>query len=143
MTVHAPAPRAPRAAARKRRALAAVAGFVLVTTVGAGLYLTVAGSPETEIRTVAGAFATAVDREDYPSLLGVLCVQEAAGIVEDDDYDPTAEPVAPSAPGEPVVTDVLVDDEGETATARAALPGRSPVTIHLRREGERWTVCHS
>jgi len=142
MTVHAPAPRAPRAAGRKRRALAAAAGLGLVTTVGAGLYLTVAGSPETEIRTVAGAFATAVDREDYPSLLGVLCVQEAAAVVEDDDYDPAAEPVAPSAPGEPVITDVLVDDEGETATARAALPGRSPVTIHLRREGERWTVCH-
>ena len=64
----------------------------------------------------------------------MLWVQEAAGVVEDDDYDPAAEPVAPSAPGEPVITDVLVDDEGETATARAALPGRSPVTIHLRRE---------
>jgi hypothetical protein len=72
----------------------------------------------------------------------VLCAQEAAAVVEDDDYDPAAEPVAPSAPGEPVVTDVRVDDNGETATARAALPGQTPVTIHLRRDGERWTVCH-
>lgn len=141
MTVHAPTPRPPRVT-RTRLALAAATGLALVVAAGIGLYPVVVGSPESVVRSVVVTFAGALDREDHPALLDVLCAQEAAAVVEDDDYDPAAGSVAPSGLGEPVVTDVRIDDEGRTATALAALPGRSPVTIHLLREGGRWTVCH-
>ncbi len=125
---------------RRRSRIIAAAAVLLVAAAGS-LYLAFASTDEAQIGRVVGDFAAAADRQDYPAMLELLCDEEAAGITEDDDYDPTAGPVdAPDAP-ERDVTDIQVAPDEQTGTALMTTPGREPRTIRLRHERDHWKVC--
>jgi hypothetical protein len=130
-----PAPPRPRV-----RTVAAAAVLVLAVA-GCGVYLALSTSDEAQVRRVVGDFAAAVDRQDHPAMLELLCAEEAAGITEDDDYDPTAAPVGAADAPEREVTDVQIMPGEQVATARMTTPGREPLTIDVRREQDRWKVC--
>jgi hypothetical protein len=125
----------------RRGRVVAAAAVLLLAVGGSGVYLAVSNSDEAQVRRVVGDFAAAVDRQDHLVMLELLCAEEAAGITEDDDYDPTAEPVGAAGALEREVTDVRIMPGEQGATALMTTPGREPLTIHLRRERDRWQVC--
>lgn len=134
---HKPDP-APR---RRHNLIVSGLAVLLLAVTGGGVYVALGNTDEARIRQVVGDFATTVDRQDYPAMLALLCDEEAAGITEDDDYDPTAEPIEPAGVPERQVTDIRIAPEKQTATALVTTPGRAPVTVHLRPERDQWKVC--
>jgi hypothetical protein len=125
---------------RTRIVVAVVAALLLLAVAAGGVYVALASTDQARIRGTVTDFAAAVDRQDQPAMLDLLCADEAAAITEDDDYDPSAEPVdAPVLDRE--VTDVSIAPDGQTAIAVLVTPGREPVSVPLRRERDRWTVC--
>jgi hypothetical protein len=125
---------------KRRTGLVAAAAALLLAVAGGGLYVALTNTDSARIRGVVTDFAAAVHRQDYPMMLDLLCAEEAAGITEDDDYDPAAGPIDADVP-ELDVTDVQVAPDGQSATALLTMPGREAITIHLRQERDRWTVC--
>jgi hypothetical protein len=125
---------------RRRSRIIAAAAALLLAAAG-GSYIALGNTDEAQIGRVVGDFATAADRQDYPAMLELLCDEEAAGLTEDDDYDPTAEPVDAADVPERDVTDIQITPDEQTATALMTTPGREPRTIHLRHERDRWKVC--
>ncbi|MFG1779203.1 hypothetical protein ACGFIG_22610 [Micromonospora sp. NPDC049048] len=130
-------------------AVAVAVGLLILAACGAGLYavarLTGAWGPssasdETRIRTLVEEFAVAVDRDDQPAILNLLCAEEAEEIMADDDFDPSQAPPADVPSPRPVtVTDIRVDGSTASATVtRASQPG---VTLHFRKENGTWKVC--
>jgi hypothetical protein len=130
-----------RPAPSRRRSRVVAAAAVLLVAAAGSLYLVLANTDEAQIGRVVGDFATAADRQDYPAMLELLCAEEASGITEDDDYDPTAEPIDAADVPERAVTDIQVAPDAQTATALMTTPGREPRTIRLRHERDHWKVC--
>jgi hypothetical protein len=125
---------------RRNRIVAAVA-VLLLAVAGGGVYVALTTTDEARIRGVVTDFARAVERQDYPAMLELLCAEEAAGITEDDDYDPAAEPIDNAEIPDRDVTDIRITPDERSATALVTTAGRQPFTIHLRHERDRWTVC--
>ena len=127
---------------RRRSRIIAAAAVLLLAATGS-LYIALANTDEAQIGRVVVDFATAADRQDYRAMLELLCDEEAAGITEDDDYDPTAEPIDAADVPERDVTDIQVAPDEQTATALMTTSGREPRTIRLRHERDHWKVCSS
>lgn len=133
-------PEEARARSGRRYRIAAAATVLLLAVAGGGLWAALTTTDDARIRGVVTEFAAAVDRQDYPAMLERLCAEEAAAITDDEDYDPAAEPIDADVP-EREVTDVRIAPDERSATALLTTPGREPLTIHLSRERDRWTIC--
>ncbi|WP_433392667.1 Rv0361 family membrane protein [Micromonospora sp. KLBMP9576] len=125
------------------------AGLLILTVCGVGLYAVgrvtgvlgpSAATDETRIRKLVEDFAVAVDSDDQPGILNLLCAEEAEELMADDDFDPSQAPPAEVPSPRPVtVADIRVD--GGTASATVTRPSQPDVTLHFRKENGAWKVC--
>ncbi|MGW0444749.1 Rv0361 family membrane protein [Streptosporangium sandarakinum] len=117
---------------------------VLVVVVIAG-YLARSGSDagggggeQDEIRKTVVDFSIAVDRNDNATVLSMLCLQEAEGVVYDiDSPDDHGDPQAELIPI--TVKDVRVT--GDIAEVQVSRPQQQPATLFLRKENGSWKLC--
>ncbi len=130
-----------------RRVLAATA-LVVLTALGVGLYVFLAGREEREVRSVADSFVTAVDTADEARIVGLLCPEEAADITGNENLLPpeTSSDLAPdasTAAADPAfareITDIEVADD--VASARVVRPDQEPFTLYLRKDASGWKIC--
>ncbi|HVV09524.1 hypothetical protein [Amycolatopsis sp.] len=97
-------------------------------------------SDEEQIKGVLVTFAAAVDAEDQPAMLKILCQDEAAEMTDADDFEPDAPRVQIDASHwqPPTISDVRVF--GDVASATLAQPP-TVSTLYLRKETGSWKVC--
>lgn len=91
---------------------------------------------------LANNFAAAVEAADQTSIIGLLCAEEAAGITDDNDYDPANDGgivLSPNQTTTVTTSDVLI--AGDVASALVTFPDDSTTTLYFRRENANWLVC--
>ncbi|MFC4535767.1 hypothetical protein [Sphaerisporangium dianthi] len=122
--------------------IVAAAGLLVAGAAGIAVYLVAgrAGGDEATIRRLTENFAVAVAREDQARIIGLLCAEEARGVVQDDDYDPDNHRVV-SGRGTVSIRISDIQVAGDVASARVTHRSRSVSTLHFRREAGGWKVC--
>jgi hypothetical protein len=95
---------------------------------------------EDQIRAVLSNFAAAIDTEDQPGMLQMMCQEEATGITDSEDYDPAAPraSVDPRQLEPPNISDVRVF--GDVASAKVTRRSTNS-TLYLRKENGHWKLC--
>lgn len=106
----------------------------------AGLGKTEAGT----IREIVEAFAAAVEGNDLPSILHLLCEEEATAITEDDDYDSShaGDPEAVE-PAHLQVEIAAVEISGDVASAQVKRASQPVTMLYFRKEEGDWKICAS
>jgi hypothetical protein len=143
---------APRAGSAGRWAIVAVAaglavvvacglvGCVVVTRVGGDQATVLSTSDEAKIRKLVNQFAAAVDREDQAAIVALLCTEEAEGITDDEDYDPSRDGGVTERRTAPItISDIRIT--GDVASARISRPSQPDTTLYFRKENGVWKVC--
>lgn len=125
----------------KRQVVAAISAVAILLAVSGVLYFALGGgiTPEAQVRQVINDFATAVDTEDQVKIVDLLCIEEAANITEDDDYDPTATGAESATRLDRQISDIHI--MGQTASAQITFSTHESITIHLRQEQGTWHIC--
>jgi hypothetical protein len=130
---------------RRRRWVLVAAAAALAIVVAAGITIFVivvhANSDSTKIGNLAQDFATAVDTENQPKIVSLLCTEEADAITDSEDYDPSNTNVATPKPKSRPVTVSDIQIRGNVASARISRPHQSAATLYFRKEAGAWKVC--
>ncbi|HSV67503.1 MAG TPA: hypothetical protein VLJ59_16560 [Mycobacteriales bacterium] len=132
------------AASHRSRTLFTVAGLAVVTAaLTAFLALREPGSlpniAQLQIHGTLLNFGTALDQENQTAMLALMCPEEAAGITEDDDYDPDTPPLPTPVLRSRTITDIHI--AGDAAFAQVSVDGAASQTVYLRRDQGHWLIC--
>ncbi|UQA96892.1 Rv0361 family membrane protein [Streptomyces halobius] len=96
-------------------------------------------SEESRIKKVVADFALAVDRGNTHKMIGLLCLEEARGIADEDDGSGDDERDTHSKPIPIETSDVRI--KGDVARVVVTRPAQKPTPVYLRKQKGTWKLC--